>query len=149
MKYKYLFSLLSLILSFQNILSQEVTRVHEIDQELTGCIDSADQVDESDNGVLCIDAATIKMDRVLNQYYQLLMDSLTIDLQTQLKLTQRAWIKFKDEELKLLEGIEVHRVYKRSREWGQTLSWQKFSIIKKRAKELEDYYFYWLHECQN
>ena len=148
MRPKHFIFVLTLLLVCQTGKAQEITRVHEVEEQLTSCLDSADQDEEWNNGTSCINDATKAMDRVLNQYYQLLMDSLTDELQTQLRMTQRAWIKFKDEEFKYLEGMEVHREYKRSRGYGQALSWQLLNTIKDRAKELEEYYFYWTRECK-
>lgn len=140
--------LLALILVFQTGSAQEIIGVQEIEEQLTACLNAVDQDEEWNNGTSCIADATKGMDKVLNQYYQLLMDSLPDELRTQLRMTQRAWIKFKDEEFKYLKGMEVHRDYKRSREWGQALSWQQLNTIKDRAKELEEYYFYWTRECE-
>jgi uncharacterized protein YecT (DUF1311 family) len=106
---------------------------HPIDAWLEECTAR----DESTFGELaCLAAAYEKWDAELNRVYQELMSALPEDSRPALKSAQIAWLKLRDEEIKLLGALydildgSMYRVMKAA---------DRVDIVRKRALELSSY----------
>ncbi len=113
-----------------------------IDKQLEICM-SLDSNYSTHNMVRCIDAAIRSWDVELNKMYKLLMESFDAELKEKLRLTQREWIVYKDNELKFMESMYVKM---EGTMWQITMADRKKEIISQRAIELKDYYDTWSYK---
>mgnify|MGYP000892639646 FL=1 len=126
---KRFFILLYLIISSLYVLGQEKPK-HPIDKWLDECLTK----DESTAGMLkCADEAYKKWDVELNKVYKELLGVLDTDSQKRLKESQRAWLKFRDDEFKLLESFYSK---KEGTMFLPMHAFDKIDIIKNRVQEL-------------
>jgi uncharacterized protein YecT (DUF1311 family) len=109
---------------------------HPIDVQLSACLDSTENQTTADM-VLCTIRAEETWDIELNKYYNLLMSVLSKDEKEKLKLTQKAWLDYRDKEFSFsgtvhsnLEGT-MYRIFAANR---------MMEIVKQRAEELRIYY---------
>jgi len=121
--------LLSLFCSIAISFGQEKPG-HPIDKWLEECIAK----DESTAGMVdCADKAYKKWDAELNKVYKELMKLLDAESQKKLKESQKAWIKFRDEEFKLLDSFY-------SKKDGTMFipmhAFDRMDIVKNRVQEL-------------
>lgn len=97
---RYSFLLLSLFLPI--IVSAQETPKHPIDKALDICIEK----DPSTAGMVsCTDRAYKKWDQELNKNYRTLMSKLKPAGKSLLKSGQLTWIRYRDNEFKLIDSI--------------------------------------------
>jgi uncharacterized protein YecT (DUF1311 family) len=127
-------TLLSVLLSFILTLSagaQEGKKEHPIDQWLAKCI----QRDESTAGMRnCTAQAYDMWDKELNKAYKSLMNKLSPDGKKALKISQLAWIKYRDAESKFNDEVTALK--------GGTLyllmgDSSRLEMVKERTLELQ------------
>jgi uncharacterized protein YecT (DUF1311 family) len=94
--------LIVILFSMSTISFAQETAKHPIDKALDACLDK----DSSTAGMAnCIGEAYAKWDKELNRLYTELMKRLGADGKAALKEAQIQWLKFRDAEFKLLNGI--------------------------------------------
>lgn len=104
---------------------------HPIDKRLSACIEKNNTTDGMNS---CADRAYEQWDEELNKNYKLLMGILSDEEREQLKISQMAWIKFRDAETKFrmdafldLEGTM----------YTNMAMAEKLSIVSQRTLELK------------
>jgi uncharacterized protein YecT (DUF1311 family) len=112
------------------LYSQEAAKKNPIDKWLDDCLET----NQSTQGMVdCANEAYIKWDSELNKVYKKLLSLLDTDSQKKLKESQRAWVKFRDEEFKLLDSFYA------TKEGSMYLpmhALDKVDIVKNRVQEL-------------
>jgi len=95
-------NLIAILFSMCAISFAQETAKHPIDKALDACLDKNTSTAGMTN---CIGEAYGKWDRELNRLYAELMKRLGADGKSTLKEAQVQWLKFRDAEFKLLDGI--------------------------------------------
>lgn len=131
------FLFVGLIVCSSGVYAQNDTAINAVDQQLTACLDSAQN--SSTAGMIdCTVRAKVAWDAALNKYYNLLMATLSKDEKDKLRAAQRKWFLFRDSE-----NTFSTTLYKNMQ--GTMWSIAKLnadeSIIKQRALELKTYYY--------
>lgn len=85
----------------------------------------------------CFGNAQVLWDKELNKYYQLLLSKLDSTGQATLKLSQRQWIIFRDNEIKFL--LETYG-RKDGQMWDIMIAERAHQLIRQRAVDLMNYY---------
>lgn len=106
---------------------------HPIDVRQSACLDKSPSTQGS---IECERAAEVDWDKELNRAYRELQASLSPQAKTALTLTQRAWIKYRDEEFKtidLIYGAKDGTMYL------PMLAGRRMRVVRSRALELLDF----------
>ena len=127
------FHLIAIVLSMWAISYAQETPKHPIDKALDACLEK----DSTTAGMAnCVGKAYEKWDKELNRLYAELMKKLSADARTKLKEAQLQWLKFRDSEFKLQDGIYSTlegTMYRPMRVDS------RMQLIKNRALELKSY----------
>lgn len=108
--------------------------LHPIEVKMNNCIDK----NPSTAGVTgCLDMAYTEWDAELNKYYKLLQGIVTKEQKAALRDAELAWITYRDKEFTLLELLYQS---KEGTMFQPMLMYDKLTVVKKRALELEDHY---------
>ena len=86
-------------------------------------------------------------DQEMNGSYQKLMKEFTPELQEQLKVTQRSWMKFRDNQSQLLELFYTH-YFPDGSMWKSEHAQSNMIITKRRAEDLRGFNES-MHECDD
>jgi uncharacterized protein YecT (DUF1311 family) len=118
---------------FPLLPAQTAEKRHPIDMRLDECL----KKDPSTAGMLeCLGKAYTSWDAELNAIYKKLLASLPAEGQNALRESQRAWLKYRDQEFLLLEklyGLMEGSMY-------QTMqAADRVDFVRKRALELSSY----------
>jgi uncharacterized protein YecT (DUF1311 family) len=108
---------------------------HPIDAKLTGCLSTKEGMTTA--GMLnCTNEAAVAWDKAMNDSYLQLVTKSDEMGKEQLKLSQRAWLKFRD-----LEYKNIDAVYKnlRGTMYIPMRAMSRLAITKNRAAELQEY----------
>jgi uncharacterized protein YecT (DUF1311 family) len=127
------FHLIALALLLVGIGVAQETPKHAIDKALEACLDK----NQSTAGMVeCEDKAYLKWDKELNRLYAELMKKISPDAKAALKDAQVQWLKFRDSEFKLLDGIydKLEGTMYRPMRVDSRLE-----IVKRRALELNSH----------
>ena len=106
---------------------------HPVDVRLSACLDKSPSTQGS---IECERTAEVDWDKELNRAYRELQASLPAAAKSALLLTQRAWIKYRDEEFKaidLIYGAKDGTMYL------PMLAGRRTRVVKSRALELLDF----------
>ena len=113
--------------------AQTAEKRHPIDVRLDECL----KMDPSTAGMLeCLGKAYTSWDAELNTVYQKLLAKLPAEGQAALRESQRAWLKFRDQEFLLLQklyGLMEGSMYR------TMLAADRVDLVRKRALELSSY----------
>lgn len=127
---KKIFIAIIFLFSSSLIFAQNDVKKHPIDVWMDECLES----NQSTAGMVnCADEAYKKWDVELNKVYKELLSLLDTDSQKKLKESQKAWIKFRDEEFKLLASFYEK---KEGTMYIPMQLFDKVEIIKNRVQEL-------------
>ncbi|MDP2576038.1 lysozyme inhibitor LprI family protein [Vibrio penaeicida] len=107
---------------------------HSIDVELNECLNNTSTTAGIGN---CGSKANEQWDAELNYYYKSLRNELGTEEQIALRDSQRAWIKYRDLEIK---NIQLMYGSKRGSMWGLVALSDITNLTKTRAKALKSYY---------
>lgn len=114
------------------VLGQEESK-HPIDKALEACIDK----NGSTAGMVeCTDKAYAAWDKELNKNYGALMQGLKPKQKETLRLAQLEWIKFRDQEFKLIDSI--YDTLEGTMYIPMRID-SRMEVIRKRAIELKNY----------
>jgi len=128
--------LLGLALLPTTLLAQSNSpeNLHPIEVKMNNCIDK----NPSTAGVTgCLDTAYTEWDAELNKFYKLLTGIINTTQKTALRNAERAWLEYRDKEFALLELLYQT---KEGSMFQPMLMYDKVTVVKKRALELEDHY---------
>jgi uncharacterized protein YecT (DUF1311 family) len=126
-----------LLLLFPIIIfaQEESKKQHPIDKWLDDCMAKPDG--QSTMGMVeCTNQAYEKWDKELNKVYKELMNNLPSDEQKVLKDAQKAWLKYRDEEFKLLDKLYSH---KEGTMYLPMHAYSRLAIIRERSLKLADH----------
>jgi uncharacterized protein YecT (DUF1311 family) len=112
------------------------TDKHPIDLKTEQCL-SIDSNQSTFGMINCIRTAMEEWDAELNKYYNLLMDTLSIDEQEKLRAAQRKWLEFRDKEFVFIETMHGNM---EGTMWKIVEADSHNNIVRKRALELTSYY---------
>ena len=108
--------------------------LHPIEVKMNNCIDK----NPSTHGVTgCLDTAYTEWDAELNKFYKLLTGIVDPTQKNALRDAERAWLAYRDKEFALLELLYKS---KEGTMFQPMLMYDKVTVVKKRALELEDHY---------
>ena len=128
---KKIFVIIIFLFSSSFIFAQSEVKKHPIDVWMDECL----QTNQTTAGMInCADKAYKKWDVELNKVYKELMTLLDEDSQKKLKDSQKAWIKFRDEEFKLLASFYAK---KEGTMYIPMQLFDKVEILKNRVIELD------------
>jgi uncharacterized protein YecT (DUF1311 family) len=128
---------LLLILVINFAFGQDIqTNKHPIDLKTEQCL-SIDSNQSTFGMINCIRTAMEEWDAELNKYYNLLMDTLSIDEQEKLRAAQRKWLEFRDKEFVFIETMHGNM---EGTMWKIVEADSHNNIVRKRALELTSYY---------
>lgn len=129
--------ILSLAFVLSSMQAQDVTTQHSIDIKLDACLAS----DKGYSGYglkQCLSNASAEWDDELNKNYKRLMNMavLTAEQKQQLKSAQRAWIKYRDEDISYLAST----LDSKATIYTVALTHRQIALTKQRALTLAQYY---------
>jgi uncharacterized protein YecT (DUF1311 family) len=117
-----------------SIIIQRTEPKHLIDTKEEECFNAEGGFTTLGMGA-CINTALEEWDKELNDDYNILMGNLDKDGQEKLRLSQRKWIEYKDNEIAF-----ARKFYNRQgTAWGIIYISRELEIIRNRAMELKNY----------
>ncbi|MCO6148282.1 lysozyme inhibitor LprI family protein [Flavobacterium sp. NRK1] len=117
-------------------MAQTLSVSDAIDDELEEC--RAQPENKAPEGaILCEYNARIAWEKEIDKYYKLLMNILKPDEKRDLKIAQRDWVVYRDNEM-LFAGTLYKN--KKSKSWLVIHAVRLTNIFRNRALELEEYY---------
>lgn len=117
-------------------MAQTLSVSDTIDDELEEC--RAQPENKAPEGaILCEYNARIAWEKEIDKYYKLLMNILKPDEKRDLKIAQRDWVVYRDNEM-LFAGTLYKN--KKSKSWLVIHAVRLTNIFRNRALELEEYY---------
>lgn len=129
----FLFSGMLFVFSTLSLAQSPV--IHKIDKELDECMEKSENF--TTQGTLdCIVKATEKWDKELNIKYKELMKLLTPVQKEKLKLSQKAWLDYRDKEISF--SSQLYRDMQGTM-WIPVAAETKMDLTKQRTLELTDY----------
>lgn len=127
------FHLIAIVVLLSGISYAQEPSKHPIDKALEACLDK----NSSTAGMVdCIGKAYDKWDKELNRVYAELMKRLSPDARAKLKEAQLQWLKFRDSEFKLQEGIYSKL---EGTMYIPMSADSRMQVVKNRALELKSY----------
>ena len=109
---------------------------NKIDEALSKCLD--EESNQTTAGMIrCTIDAREKWDIELNKYYKLLIAELSEEQRELLRVSQRAWIKYRDAEYKF--SFDMHNSMQGT-VWRIIATDRSLKIVQTRALELKEYY---------
>ncbi len=116
--------------------AQTKEKLNHIDVELKKCLNKKD-ISNADI-CNCTIAARNEWDKELNKYYKLLMSNLPKEAKEDLKLAQKNWVTYRDNEFKFI--LKYYYEVKEGNMWFAVSEERKMDLVKYRALELINYY---------
>ena len=132
---KYLF-LFFLICNVSGVDAQTTSTPAFIDDELEECRAQAENK-TPEGAILCEYNARIAWEKQIDRYYKLLLDVLKPDEKRDIKIAQRDWVIYRDNEMLFANTLYKN---KKSKSWLVVHAERLTSIFRNRALELEEYY---------
>jgi len=129
---KYLI-ILCAVVSMNAAEAAESELKHPIDIWLEHCINSNPTTAGMNT---CTAEAINKWDKDINKVYKELMSGLSVKQKAALKMSQVAWLKYRDEEYSFLDNFYSQF---QGTMWSNVLMGKKLSIIKQRTLMLQFY----------
>jgi len=132
-------SLLFLLFTISSLaFSQtEEPETQSIDSKRTNCL-SLETNFTTSGMVNCEIAARQEWDEEMNKYYQLLMSLLDSTGKEKLKIAQRQWIEFRDNEFEMINELYLGQM--QGTMWIVIAAGRKTDIVRDRAGQLARYY---------
>jgi uncharacterized protein YecT (DUF1311 family) len=118
-----------------NLAFGQTEKEHPIDLELQNCLDSSENY--TTKGMTdCVVRATEKWDEELNKNYQELLSLLTGEQTDKLKIAQRKWVEYRNNEIEFSNQLHYDM---QGTMWIPVAAQTKLDLTRKRAIELESY----------
>lgn len=112
---------------------------HPIDVKCEKCL-AVDSNYTTRNMVECVAIALNKWQAEMDRYYQLLIDTLDIEMKNKLKTTQQEWIIYKDMEIQFMATLYDKMA---GTMWLVTTVDRQRELFRQRAVALKGYYANW------
>jgi len=128
-------TLTAILFCLLNLAFGQTVKEHPIDLELQNCLDSSENY--TTKGMTdCVIRATEKWDEELNKNYQELLTLLTAEQKDKLKIAQRKWVIYRNNEIEFSNQLYYDM---QGTMWITVAAQTKLDLTKKRTKEFESY----------